>query len=101
MNLLNFARAKFSLVPFLHEHSATIAAEYFSTVANEDKKAFVLVTAGPGLTNAMTALAGAWLESRNVLVVGGQVKVEDFSVRGLEATWHPRDKRRSLTLLCI
>ena len=83
MNLLNSARTKFSLVPFLHEHSATIAAEYFSAVSSEGKKAFALVTAGPGLTNAMTAMAGAWLESRSVMVVGGQVKVEDLAHEGM------------------
>ena len=30
-------------------------------------KALALVTAGPGLTNALTGLAGAWLESRELL----------------------------------
>ncbi|MEY4196825.1 MAG: hypothetical protein RL482_917, partial [Actinomycetota bacterium] len=46
-------------------------------------KAFVLVTAGPGLTNLVTALAGAYLESRELLVLGGQVKSSDLADKGL------------------
>jgi acetolactate synthase-1/2/3 large subunit len=38
-----------------------------------------MVTAGPGLTNTMTGLASAWAESRELLVVGGQVKRSDLS----------------------
>ena len=46
-------------------------------------KALALVTAGPGLTNTLTGLAGAWLESRELLLLGGQVKVEDLAPAGL------------------
>ena len=78
MHLLNGARTRFDTRPFVHEVGACIAAEYFNMVS-PDSKAFVLVTAGPGLTNLMTGLAGAWLESRELLVVGGQVKSQDLS----------------------
>jgi len=78
MHLLNGARTRFDTRPFVHEVGACIAAEYFNMVSPEGK-AFVLVTAGPGLTNLMTGLAGAWLESRELLVVGGQVKSQDLS----------------------
>ena len=37
------------------------------------------MTAGPGLTNAITGIAGAWQESRELLVIGGQVKAQDLS----------------------
>ena len=68
-------------MPFLHEHCATIAAEYFNK-ANNDKKsrAWVLVAAGPGLTNSVSAITGAFLESRELLVVGGQIKTSDLDV---------------------
>ena len=46
-------------------------------------KAFALVTAGPGLTNIVTAVAGAWLESRELLVIGGQVKSTDLATGGI------------------
>lgn len=77
MHLLNVVRTRFEAVPFVHESSALIAAEYFNVVSKKNSKAFVLVTAGPGITNAITGMAGAWLESRDVLVVAGQVKSAD------------------------
>ena len=72
MHLLNAARQKMVCIPVVHEVSAGIAAEYFNESNLSAGKAFVLVTAGPGLTNLVTALAGAYLESRELLVLGGQ-----------------------------
>ena len=78
MHLLESCSHRFKCIPFIHEVAAGIAAEYFNEV-HLDGKAFALVTAGPGLTNIVTALSGAYLESRELLVLGGQVKVEDLS----------------------
>ena len=65
----------------VHEVSAGIAAEYFNELdSDNNSKAFALVTAGPGLTNIITAIAGASLESRSLLVIGGQVKSSDLSL---------------------
>ena len=83
MHLLNAARQKMTCVPVVHEVSAGIAAEYFNESHLAQGKAFVLVTAGPGLTNLVTALAGAYLESRELLVLGGQVKSSDLATNGL------------------
>ena len=65
-------------VPVVHEVAAGIAAEYFNEL-HAGKKAFAMVTAGPGLTNIVTAMGGAYLESRELLVIGGQVKVPDLA----------------------
>ena len=65
-------------VPVMHEVAAGIAAEYFNEIA-APAKALALVTAGPGLTNIVTAISGAWLESRELLVIGGQVKTTDLA----------------------
>ena len=83
MHLLNAARQKMTCIPVVHEVSGGIAAEYFNESNLSGGKAFVLVTAGPGLTNLVTALAGAFLESRELLVLGGQVKSSDLATRGL------------------
>jgi len=83
MHLLNSARQTMTCVPFVHEVSAGIAAEYFNETALSAGKAFVLVTAGPGMTNLVTALAGAFLESRELLVLGGQVKSSDLATDGI------------------
>ena len=82
MHLLDGARRTMACIPFVHEVSAGIAAEYFNEVQS-DKRAFVLVTAGPGLTNCLTAMAGAFLESRDLLVLGGQVKSTDLAATGM------------------
>ena len=78
MHLLNACRKKVRCIPVVHEVSAGIASEYFNKVSQKEKS-FVLVTAGPGLTNLITAIAGSWLESRELLVIGGQVKSTDLA----------------------
>ena len=80
MHFLNSARTRFTCIPVVHEVTAGIAAEYFNELdANDKSKAFALVTAGPGLTNIVTAIAGAHMESRALLVIGGQVKSSDLA----------------------
>ena len=78
MHLLESCSRRLTCVPVVHEVAAGIAAEYFNEVGL-GAKAFALVTAGPGLTNIVTAMAGADLESRELLVIGGQVKVPDLA----------------------
>ena len=78
MHLLDAARKVFKCIPVVNEVAAGIAAEYFNESNPEGNKAFALVTAGPGLTNIVTAIAGAYLESRELLVIGGQVKRSDL-----------------------
>ena len=85
MHLVDAARKNMTVVPFVHEVSAGIAAEYFTEIAatSHGKHAYALVTTGPGATNAMTAIAGAYLESRELLVVAGQVKSADLATGGI------------------
>lgn len=79
MHVLESASKLFQCVPVVHEVTAGIAAEYFNETSNSSgNKAFALVTAGPGLTNIVTAMAGAFLEGRDLLVIGGQVKSQDL-----------------------
>lgn len=78
MHLLNSARGRFTCIPVVHEVAAGIAVEYFNETS-PDSKAFALVTAGPGVTNIVSAIAGAWLESRELLVVAGQAKSSDLA----------------------
>jgi acetolactate synthase I/II/III large subunit len=81
MHLLDALRTRMECVPFVHEVGAGIAAETHNEAlaAGSRDRAFVLVTAGPGLTNLVTALAGAWCESRELLAIGGQVKASDLA----------------------
>jgi acetolactate synthase I/II/III large subunit len=77
MHLTESINRKIKCIPVIHEVAAGIATEYFNETS-ENKKAFALVTAGPGLTNIVTSMAGAFLESRELLVIGGQVKTTDL-----------------------
>jgi acetolactate synthase-1/2/3 large subunit len=82
MHLLDGARTRFTCVPVVHEVAAGIAVEYFNE-AGGNGRAFAMVTAGPGVSNIITALGGAWLESRELLVIAGQVKSEDLATNGV------------------
>jgi acetolactate synthase-1/2/3 large subunit len=84
MHLLNSVRSRFTCIPFAHEVGAAIATEYHNaSISGSQGRAFCLVTAGPGLTNAVTGVAGAWQESRELLILGGQVKTADLASPGL------------------
>jgi acetolactate synthase-1/2/3 large subunit len=78
MHLLESCSRHLTCIPVVHEVAAGIAAEYFNEISDSGR-AFALVTAGPGLTNIVTAMAGAYQESRELLVIGGQVKTADLS----------------------
>lgn len=84
MHLLNSVRSRFTCIPFAHEVGAAIATEYHNaSISGFQERAFCMVTAGPGLTNAVTGVAGAWQESRELLILGGQVKTADLAAPGL------------------
>ena len=60
----------------LHEQAAAIAAEAYWKASGD--LALCLVTAGPGGTNAITGVAGGWLDSTPMVIVSGQVKRADL-----------------------
>ena len=60
----------------LHEQACAFAAEAYAEMTNG--LGVVLVTTGPGGTNAVTGVAAAWLESASVLVISGQAKRADL-----------------------
>lgn len=67
---------KIQFVACLHEQACSIAAEAYARVNN--KIGLLMVTTGPGGTNALTGVAGAFLESTPMFVVSGQVKRADM-----------------------
>jgi acetolactate synthase-1/2/3 large subunit len=66
---------KIEYVCCLHEQACAIAAEAYARVTNNI--GLLMVTTGPGGTNAITGIAGAYIESTPVLVISGQVKMMD------------------------
>src|SRR6202000_2754040 len=73
----------------LHEQASAIAAENYSKATNN--LGVALVTTGPGGTNAVTGVAGAWLDSTPCLFVSGQVKRPD---RMFDAVGQPLGMRQ-------
>lgn len=63
-------------IPCHHEQACGIAAEAYGRTSGAGF-GVALVTTGPGGTNALTPVAGAWAESLPLLVISGQVKRSD------------------------
>ena len=59
-----------------HEQTCSIAAESYARVT--ENFGVALVTTGPGATNAITGVVGAWIESVPIMVFSGQVKRKDM-----------------------
>lgn len=57
-----------------HEQASAIAAEAYARIDN--KPALLCVTTGPGGTNAITGVVGAWLDSIPMIVISGQVRYD-------------------------
>lgn len=60
----------------LHEQAAAIAAEAASKLSSGPSAC--MTTCGPGATNTVTAVLGAWLDSSPVFFISGQVKSADL-----------------------
>ncbi len=60
----------------LHEQACAIAAGAYAQYTNN--LGVALVTTGPGGTNTVTGVAGAWLDSIPCLFISGQVKRADL-----------------------
>lgn len=71
-HLLNsVAERNFTYVCNYHEQACAMAAEGYARIAN--KPACVLVTNGPGSTNTLTGVVGAYQDSIPMIIISGQV----------------------------
>lgn len=57
-----------------HEQASAMAAEAYARYSG--KMAAVCVTSGPGATNTLTGVMGAWQDSLPMIVISGQVRYE-------------------------
>jgi acetolactate synthase-1/2/3 large subunit len=63
-------------ISMLHEQGACIASEAYARTSG--LFGVCMVTSGPGATNAITGVSGAWFESTPMVVISGQVKRADL-----------------------
>lgn len=68
--------SKLTYIACLHEQAAAIAADGYAQYSGN--LGVALVTTGPGSTNAITGVAGSWIESVPLLIISGQVKTTDI-----------------------
>src|SRR5476649_2828453 len=66
-----FKQDKFQHILVRHEQAAEHAADAYSRSSN--KVGVALVTSGPGVTNAVTGLSTAYMDSIPMVVISGQV----------------------------
>ena len=67
---------RLTTVACLHEQAAAIAADGYAQASGN--LGVALVTTGPGGTNTITGVAGAWVESVPLMILSGQVKRPDL-----------------------
>ncbi len=91
MHLNNSLAVEDRLVPICnsHEQASAMCAEAYAKATNH--LGVCMVTTGPGGTNAVTGVAGAWLDSTPMLIVSGQVKRPD---RMFDKDGHPLGMRQ-------
>jgi len=70
------ATGDISFVCNLHEQASSFASETYAKAIRG--LGVCMVTTGPGGTNAVTGVTGAWLDSTPVLFISGQVKRPDL-----------------------
>lgn len=66
-----------------HEQAAVAAAEGYAKAADFRRAGFAVVTAGPGVSNTVTALLSANGDSTPLIVLAGQIKREDIDPFGV------------------
>src|SRR5262250_110776 len=75
------------LVDVRHEQTAVFAAE--ATARLTRAPGFAVVTAGPGVTNGVSAITTAWFNGSPVVVLGGRAPDYRWGSGGLQELDHP------------
>lgn len=71
---------RITAIPCHHEQACGIAAEAYGRT-HRSGFGVAMVTTGPGATNVLTPVVGAWIESLPLFILSGQVKRSD-ALRG-------------------
>jgi acetolactate synthase-1/2/3 large subunit len=84
-----------------HEQAAVAAAEGYAKAADFRKPGFAVVTAGPGVTNTITALVSANGDSTPLIVLAGQIKREDINCYGVRTHGIQEVPSRAIVSPCV
>lgn len=75
------------LIDVRHEQTAVFAAEATGKLTRTP--GFAAVTAGPGVTNAVSAVAGAWVNGSPLVLIGGRAPDGRWGSGALQEIDHP------------
>ena len=76
------------IVDVRHEQAAAHAADAYARLTG--RLGVAVVTAGPGVTDALTGVANAWFANSPVLLIGGRHLTKEDLRGGLQEMDHPR-----------
>jgi acetolactate synthase-1/2/3 large subunit len=79
------AGSRISVVYGHHEQACVAAADGYARIHDHQRPGLAIVTAGPGVTNIITALASAHHDSVPLVVLAGQVKTADINRLGVRS----------------
>jgi acetolactate synthase-1/2/3 large subunit len=74
-------KAGLSFTAFHHEQAAAMAADGYHRVTG--KIGVVCATTGPGVSNTVTGVIGAFLDSAAIFVIAGQAKTSEITSEGM------------------
>ena len=69
-------KSNLNIIPNLHEQASVICAEAYSSYT--ENIGVAVCTTGPGVTNCITGITSAYIDSIPLLVIAGQVKTKDM-----------------------
>jgi acetolactate synthase I/II/III large subunit len=69
--LESIRKSNIKYIPNYHEQASAMSAEGYTRITN--KPALVLVTNGPGSSNTLTGVVGAYQDSIPMFIISGQV----------------------------
>ena len=95
------AHPKLKAVFCQHEQAVVAAAEGYAKTANFRKAGFAVVTAGPGVSNAVTSPISANGDSTPMIVLAGQIKTADIDAFNTRTHGIQEIKSRELISPCV
>ena len=84
-----------------HEQACVAAADGYAKAAGFTAPGLAVVTAGPGVTNAVTSLCSAFGDSSPIVVLAGQVKRADIDRHGTRTHGAQEVRSRDLIQPCV
>ena len=84
-----------------HEQACIAAAEGYSKAADFRRAGFAVVTAGPGVSNTVSALISAYGDSTPLIVLAGQIKTADIDSYGTRTHGNQEIHSRELIEPCV